>query len=169
LQSFRGQKSPILLLYISIMITAENIRRLIEKDLEVKGFFLVDVKVSSSNKILVYVDTLYGITLDDCAVINRLIESKIDRDKEDYELEVSSPGLSNPLRLPIQYQKNMGKPLRVVKTDGETKEGNIIQADTDKVTLEIALKKILPGKKTETKVQLVEISYASIKTAKLLI
>ena len=58
--------------------------------------FLVAVKVSSANKIIVLADKLDGITIDECVSIHRFIESKLDRDIEDYELEVSSPGLDLP-------------------------------------------------------------------------
>ena len=151
------------------MITAESLRGLIEKNLLERGFFLIDIQVKASNKIFVYADNLKGITLDECAVISRLIEEKIGLDAGDFDLEVSSPGLENPLKLPIQYQKNAGRTLRVIQTNGETKEGRIIEADTEKVMLEITIKKKQPGKKKATQVQTVEILYKTIKKAKLLI
>ena len=151
------------------MITAETIRLLIEKDLIERGFFLVDVQVKSSKRILVYTDNFSGITLDECASISRFIEDKVNPIADDYELEVSSPGLDNPLKLPVQYQKNIGKLLRIIKTDGETKEGKITEADTEKVIIENTVKKKQPGKKKETQVHRVEILYTAIKTAKLLI
>ncbi|MBN2273335.1 MAG: ribosome assembly cofactor RimP [Bacteroidales bacterium] len=151
------------------MLKAENIRILIEEAMMEKGFFLVDIKVRPSNKIIVYADTLNGITLDDCVSISRLIENKLNRDVEDYELEVSSPGIDNPLKLPVQYQKSTGRPVRVVQNNGETKEGILRNADDEKFTLEIKEMKKQPGKKKETKVHPVEISYNTVKTAKLLI
>jgi ribosome maturation factor RimP len=151
------------------MIKAETIRMLIEKDLRERDFFLVDIQVKSSGKIFVYADTLGGITLDECVTISRLIEKKMDRNVEDYELEVSSPGLDNPLRLPFQYRKNTGRMVRIVKTDGAVNEGKIREADDEKVKLEVTLKKKRAGKKEEIKTELVEMYYSDIKTAKLLI
>jgi ribosome maturation factor RimP len=151
------------------MIKAENIRGLIEKDLCEKGFFLVDVQVKPSGKIVVFADTIKGITLDECVSITRLIENKIGPDLEDYELEVSSPGLDNPLKLPVQYRKNAGRWIRVVKTDGETWEGRIHEADDEKFNLEVAMKKKQGGKKAKTQSQFFEIEYTAVKTAKLLI
>jgi len=151
------------------MITAENIRGLIENDLSGQGFFLVDIQVKPSGKIVVFADTFRGITLDDCAAIARLIESKFGRGLDDYELEVSSPGLDNPLKLPVQYQKNAGRFVRVVRTDGETREGRIKEADDDKFILETVVKKKKEKKKAETEMQFVEITYSAVKTAKLLI
>jgi ribosome maturation factor RimP len=152
------------------MITAEYIRGLIENGLCEKGFFLVDIQVKPSGKIVVFADNFRGITLEDCVSITRLIESKIGRDLEDYELEVSSPGLDNPFKLPVQYRKNAGKLVRIVKTDGETMEGRIKEADDEKFILETLIKKKKPGgKKAETQSQFIEIPYAAVKTAKLLI
>jgi ribosome maturation factor RimP len=151
------------------MITAENIRGLIEKDLSEKGFFLVDIQVKPSGKIVVFADTFSGITLDDCISITRFIESKIGRDLEEYELEVSSPGLDKPLKLPVQYRKNAGRPIRVVKTDGESVEGKIKEADDEKFILEMEVKQKKEKKKTGMHLQFVEIEYTAVKTAKLLI
>jgi ribosome maturation factor RimP len=151
------------------MIKAENLRDLVEKSLMEKGFYLVDIEVKSSGKICVFADTYSGITLNDCVMISRFIESKMDSNVEDYELEVSSPGLDNPLRLPFQYKKNKGRMLRVIKTDGETREGSIIEADDDKVTLEITSRIKEQGGKKTTKIESIEILYSDIKKAKLLI
>jgi len=165
-----GDSSPLFCYFMSGgMIKAEHIRGLIEKDLRERNFFLVDVQVKPSGKIFVYADTFNGITLDECVAISRLVESKIDRNVEDYELEVSSPGLDNPLRLPFQYQKNTGRMLRIVKTDGNTQEGKIKEADDEKVILEITPHQKQPGRKKETKAEPIEIYYADIIKAKLLI
>jgi len=151
------------------MITSETIRGRIENDLGAKGFFLIDIQVKPSGKIVVFVDNFGGITLDDCVSITQLIESKIDRNQEDYELEVSSPGLDNPLKLPFQYKKNAGRFLRVITLDGNTREGRIKEADDDKFILETVGMKKTEKKKEENPAQFVEISYKAVKTAKLLI
>jgi len=151
------------------MITSETIRGLIENDLYEKGFFLVDVQVKPSGRIVVFADNLGGITLDDCVTITQLIESKIDLNLEDYELEVSSPGLDNPLILPVQYKKNAGRFIRVVTIDGETREGRIREADDEKCILETVVKKKTEKKKAENPSQFIEISYKAVKTAKILI
>jgi len=150
---------------MSRMITAETIRGLIEDDLSEKGFFVVDILVKPSGKIMVFADTFKGITLDDCISITRLIESKTGSDLEDYELEVSSPGLDNPLKLPVQYQKNTGRLIRIVNTDGDTLEGRIKEADDKKVVLETMMKK----NKTGNQSQFIDIEYNTVKTAKLVI
>jgi ribosome maturation factor RimP len=151
------------------MIKAETIRGLIEKDLVEKGFFLVDIQVKPSGKIVVFADNFKGITLDDCISISQLIESKIDRNREDYELEVSSPGLDNPLKLPVQYKKNTGRLIRVVTTEGDTREGRIKEADDEKFILETIVKNKTEKKKGESRLHFFEIGYTAVKTAKLLI
>jgi ribosome maturation factor RimP len=151
------------------MITADNIRLRIEEDLSAKGFFIVDLQVKPSHKISVFVDTLKGITLEECTQVNRLIEQKMNRENENFELEVSSPGLNNPLKLPFQYEKNVGRSLRVIKTDGLTTEGKIMAADTEKVLLETLMKKSSKGKMKETQVKMLELHYTDIKTARIII
>ena len=150
---------------MSRMITAETIRGLIEGDLSEKGFFVVDILVKPSGKIMVFADTFKGITLEDCISITRLIESKTGSGLEDYELEVSSPGLDNPLKLPVQYQKNAGRLIRIVNTDGDTLEGRIKEADDKKVVLETMMKKNKAGNQS----QFIDIEYKTVKTAKLVI
>jgi ribosome maturation factor RimP len=157
------------LLIIGRMITAENIRKLIENDLSEKGFFVVDLRVTPSGKIMVFADSIGGITLDDCVAITRLIESKPGLDLEDHELEVSSPGLDNPLKLPVQYIKNTGRPIRIVKTDGETLEGKIKEADEEKFILETTLSLKKEKSKAEKPLQFLEIYYTTVKTAKIII
>jgi ribosome maturation factor RimP len=157
------------LLLISSMIKAETIRGLIEQDLGEKGFFLVDIQVKPSGKIMVFADNFKGITLDDCVSITQLIESKIDRNHEDYELEVSSPGIDNPLKLPVQYKKNAGRFIRVVTTEGDFREGRIREADEEKFILEPIANKKTEKKMVEKQPHSIEIAYSSVKTAKLII
>ena len=86
----------------------------------VKGtdVFLVAVKVSTANRITVLADTKKGITIDECALLHRHIEKNLDRDVEDFELLVSSPGLDMPFLVTEQYFKNEGKMVEVVDNDG---------------------------------------------------
>jgi ribosome maturation factor RimP len=151
------------------MMTAENIRELIENELSGKGFFLVDIQVKPSGKIVVFADNFSGITLDDCVSVTQLIESKMGSNMENYELEVSSPGLDNPLKLPVQYRKNTGRMIRIVNNIGEIMEGRIKDAGEEKFMLEMTEKKKKEKKKNETQLQFIEIEYTNVKTAKLII
>ena len=101
------------------MVSAEAIRQLVEGNPELSKFFIVDVKVSKDNSIVVKADTDNGITIDECGELSAAIEASLDRDAEDFDLEVSSPGLSEPLKLPRQYLKNIGREVFVETIDGE--------------------------------------------------
>ncbi len=87
------------------------------------GLFVVSVKVSSSNRITVLVDSNEGITIEECAGLHRQIESALDRDKEDFELQVSSPGLDSPFLVIEQYLKNEGKKVEVIDHEGNKFSG----------------------------------------------
>ena len=115
---FRGQESPILLPK-SEMITKEQIVQIVEKHIDPKTQFLVEVTVAAGNKIFVALDGYKGISIDYCIEISRAIESNFDREVEDFELEVSSAGLSEPFRVIEQYKKNIGNQIEILLKDGK--------------------------------------------------
>ncbi|NCF75542.1 MAG: hypothetical protein GWO87_03600 [Xanthomonadaceae bacterium] len=92
-----------------MMIEKKKIKNLVDEKLQNTEKFLVDIKIKSGNKILVFLDSDKSITIKDCADINRYIISKLDKEKEDFELRVSSAGLDKPFKLLRQYKKNIGK------------------------------------------------------------
>ena len=100
------------------MIDRSEIEKLVNESIKGTGIFLVAVKVSSSNRISVVVDNMKGITIDECAALHRKLEKNFDRIAEDFELQVSSPGLDMPFAVIEQYSKNEGKRVEVVDTDG---------------------------------------------------
>jgi len=100
------------------MIEKNNIEKLVNEFIKGTGIFLVSIKVSSANRITILADTLNGITIDECASIHRHIEKSLDRDIEDFELQVSSPGLDMPFSVPEQYRKNEGKKVEVTDNEG---------------------------------------------------
>ncbi len=100
------------------MIVREDIERIVKEIVSDTEIFIVSVKVSASNRIIILADTVNGITIDECAMLHRQIEAKLDRDSEDYELQVSSPGLDSPFSVIEQYLKNNGKSVEVTGIDG---------------------------------------------------
>ncbi len=107
--------------------------------------FLVDVLVSKNKKITVYIDADQGLNISDCKTISRelykrIVENEIYPDGE-FALEVSSPGLDQPLRSIRQYQKNVGRLLDVTSQDGSIVEGRLTEVEEDSITLEIKNKK----------------------------
>lgn len=111
-----------------------------------KNVFLVDIKITQGRRIEVYLDTDEGIHIDDCATISRFLEKHLDGSgivPENYILEVSSPGMSNPLKVPRQYKRRIGRKLEVLKTNGEMIVAQLIEADLEG----IKLKEIIEEKK----------------------
>jgi len=107
------------------MIEKQKIEGLVEEYIRSTGIFLVSVKVNSGNRIIVFADKNEGITIDECAAIHRLIEKGLDREIEDFELQVSSPGLDMPFEVIDQYFKNEGKKVEVVDNEGSEYIGKL--------------------------------------------
>ena len=137
-----------------------------EEDPSLSKFFVVDVKVSKDNSIVVKADTDSGITIDECGQLSAAIEASLNRDEEDFDLEVSSPGLSEPLRLPRQYLKNIGREVVVETIDGEKLRGTIAAAGDEAFTLQETHTERQGGKKVKVQVQ-TPYNYCDIKYTKL--
>ena len=118
------------------MITTDIVRENLKEILDEAGCFLVDVKVDRNNKIIVHIDRDSGVHIEDCVRISKQLESRIDRDKEDFALEVSSPGLDVPFKVKEQYQKSSGKKIRVLTVDGQTIEGTLNRVNVAGIELE---------------------------------
>ena len=131
------------------MIEKEKIQGLVEEYIKGTDLFLVAVKVSSSNRITVLADKNEGITIDECAAIHRHIENNLDRDKEDFELQVSSPGLDLPFGVIEQYYKNEGKKVEVIDNEGSKYTGKLKNVTPGGFELETEVK--VKGKAKELK------------------
>lgn len=142
----RGQKSP---LSFAKMITKEQIEKIVNEANKGTKRFLVDVNVAVGNKILVELDSLAPFNVQDCIEVSRFIESKLDRDVEDYELNVSSPGADRPFKVPLQYQKNVGRNLSVKLTDNSKLEATLLEVNDDTIVLESSQKEKVEGKKSK--------------------
>ena len=154
------------------MIDKEQISNIVEKSLEGSDHFLVDVKVTPDNVITVEIDSMTGVDIDTCARLTREIEQEVDRDVEDYELEVGSAGLTSPLKVRRQYEKNIGNELEVLTRDGRKLTGTLksINEAGDEFTLIIPQKVKEPGKKRPVIVEAEEnIAVSNTKTVKYLI
>ena len=148
------------------MISEQSMRTILEQEKEFERFFFVSVKVSGDNQITITADTDQGITIDECGAISTKLEELLDRDKEDFELEVSSPGLTEPFKVPRQYAKNIGKTVDIVLIDGEKISGEIISADDAGVTVKQTIVAKVNGKRTKSEVTNT-LNFASIKSTKL--
>lgn len=108
---------------------------MIIEEIKNSDLFLVDVLISSSGKINVYIDSMSGVRIEDCTRLSRLIENSINRDNDDYELEVSSHGLDKPLKLHMQYEKNLGRELDIVTKDGNKTTGKLVNVTRDHIEI----------------------------------
>ena len=117
------------------MIDIEKVKMLAQQAVDDEGAFLVDLKVGSDNKINISADHPEGITLEQLERISRGIEAHFDRDAEDFGIEVSSPGLGNPLVVKEQYQASVGRPVKVTLKDGNVLKGNLADFEEEHLTL----------------------------------
>lgn len=119
------------------MIDKVTVLDIIQEALEGSDKFLVNLKITTDNRIFVDIDGDNGINIDDCIELSRKIENSLNRDEEDFELNVSSAGADAPLKLPRQYRKNVGRNLAVETFDGEHLEGRLCDADDNQVVLRL--------------------------------
>ncbi|RDY58729.1 ribosome assembly cofactor RimP [Flagellimonas nanhaiensis] len=148
----------------------EKVRSLLDKALEEHPtLFLIDFTVGGDNTVRVVLDGDDGVNLQDCMKISRAIEHNLDREEEDFSLEVTSAGATSPLILPRQYKKNIGRKLKV-RTKEEECEGTLTQTTENSITLEWKAREPKPvgkGKVTVQKKQ--EIAFSDIQEAKVVL
>ena len=141
---------------------------MVEQELD-ENMFLVEVNVSKSNVISIYLDSMEGVSIDQCVTISRKIESHLDREEEDFELMVSSAGLGQPFKVIRQYSKNTGKDIEVVTHDGIKLRGILTAVDENGIRLKTT--KVIVGANKEKR-KLVEehkLGFEKIKSAKTII
>ncbi len=148
------------------MTFKEKVLQLLNEGLEEKPtVFLIDLTITDAFKIIVTLDGDNGVVLQDCIDISRAIEHNLDREEQDFSLEVASVGVGSPLKLVRQYKKNIGRTL-IVKLATTTIEAELVAANDVFITLAWEArepKKIGKGKETVQKEQ--EIPYSDIKEA----
>ena len=146
---------------------AETVKNLVEEALlENDRLFLIDLKFLPGNKITVIVDGDDGVPLKECVRISRHVEHNLDREKEDFSLEVTSPGATEPIVNIRQYRKHIGRTLKVV-TNEENYEGDLVELNEDFIRLEWKTREPKPiGKGKTTVVKKATINYKDIIEAK---
>jgi ribosome maturation factor RimP len=132
--------------------------------------FLIDLIISEDNKIRVILDGDFGVTVEDCMAVSRTIEHSLDREEEDFSLEVMSAGVSEPIKMPRQYKKNIGRTLKVKTSEGLVIEGELTEVNEDGVTLKWKAREPKPVGKGKITVQKEAVfSYKDIVEAKVMI
>ncbi|MDA3882693.1 MAG: ribosome assembly cofactor RimP [Bacteroidales bacterium] len=152
------------------MIQKEDIQMIVQEFVQGTDMFLVEIRVSHVNAIKVYIDSFSGVDIDTCVELSRFIEDRLNREEEDFELQVSSAGLSESFRVHEQYEKNVGKTVSVLTSDGKKLTGEMQQVAEDSITL-VYTEKVKTGPKGKKKEQeqTAVIPFADIKETTLVI
>ncbi len=151
------------------MIDKTQIVSLVNEQLEDK-MFLVDIKVNERNVIDVFVDSFDGLPISKCVAISRHVEHSLDREEEDFELHVSSPGLTEGFKVKEQYLKYKGRAIEVVPEEGKKLEGILLEVGEDDFVLETSTREKVEGhKKKQLIVKKHILKYDEIKSAKAVI
>lgn len=149
----------------------EKVQTLLQEVLdEDQSLFLISKEIAAGNKIVIVIDGDNGVTLSDCMKVSRNIEHNLDREEEDFSLEVYSAGISEGITHIRQYKKNMGRTLEVITTDNQKLEGTLVDADEEKIKLQWKAREPKPvgkGKITVEKEQ--EIPIKDIIKAKVMV
>ena len=136
------------------MIDKNVVKTLVDKWLEDnkdKEYFLVDIQVDDDNKVVVEIDHKDGVVIDDCVSLSEFINDNLDRDVEDYELEVGSTGLGQPFKVPQQYEINIGEEVEVLDKEGKKVKGILKSVDGKEFTVTVNEKVKVEGKKRPVK------------------
>lgn len=152
------------------MIDKAIVRQAVEEAIASTDLFIVDITVSATNEIVVELDSPGIMDVDTCAEIARAVEAKLDRDVEDFELEVGSAGLTSPFKVRQQYLKNVGNEVEVLTRSGRKFTGVLTAVNADDFTVEVARKVKPEGAKRPITVQEPEtIPFAEAKQVKYVI
>ncbi len=154
----------------TILKMSEDILKSESEDFTNNDIFITDVKISNDNRITVSIDSFDGIKVKDCALLSKKIEGKLDRENEDFELLVSSAGLDNAFKVLKQYEKNIGKSIKLLTVDGEKLKGKLLSVTENEIEIEPEIKKTKKNKlKTVNKEENINMAMSLIKEAKVVI
>tara|TARA_Y100001968_G_scaffold333821_1_gene399854 strand:- start:9714 stop:10190 length:477 start_codon:yes stop_codon:yes gene_type:complete len=155
------------------MISKEKVIELANERIDEldNGSYLVDVKISPTNSILVEIDGIKNsVSVNDCISVSRNIEHNLDREKCDFELKVSSPGLDQPFKVRQQYVKNIGRTVKVVLESHGSVEGKLVKVEDDFIVLNWEEKERIEGKKKKVLVEKsAQVNFNDIKETKVVI
>jgi ribosome maturation factor RimP len=149
------------------MIERKEIVSVAETFLKTTECYLVDVTVSPDNLIVIEIDSDGLVGIEDCVALSRHVEGKLDRDAEDFELEVSSAGISSPFKLARQYVKNTGNEIEMMLNSGVKLTGILKSADENAAIITVAKKEKSDNAKRKTTVfEDMKYTYSEIKRTK---
>lgn len=165
----RGPKVPSFILK-NRMISKALVEDLVKQKIEGTDIYIVDIAISSSNKITIEIDKPDGILITDCLAVSRQVEGNLDREKEDFELMVSSPGIDQPFKILKQYQKYIGKKVSTKTIEGKKYTGVLEEASEEQIKISEEVKEKEPGKSKKISIKKEYIiPFNEIKETKLVI
>jgi ribosome maturation factor RimP len=145
------------------MINKEQISQLATTAIAELDVYIADILVKSDNRIFVFLEADGPVHIEDCIIVSKFIENSLDRDVEDFEINVSSYGATQPLKFPRQYIKNIGRDIEITLKDESEIIGEIKGANDEEVTV-----MVVPKKKKDPS-HLCNIKYNEIIEAKIMI
>lgn len=149
------------------MIDKIALENLINERLTGTEYQLITLNVSNNNDILVEVDRLAGVDVDFCSELNQFICEHLDREVEDYSLEVGSVSLTDPFKTKMQYEKNLGHDVEVLAGDGKKYRGQLVSVDEDSFSVDCEVMVAVEGKKRKQKqLQTLTWKYDEVKYTK---
>ena len=152
------------------MIERKAVCQIVDEWLQGKDYFLVSIDISTDDKIIVEIDHKDGVWIEDCVELSRFIESRLSRDKEDYELEVGSAGIGQPFKVLQQYYNHIGKEVEILTKEGKKITGLLKDADEEKFAVIVEAKQKTEGSKRPKLVKTdLTLRYDEIKYTKYLI
>ncbi len=163
----RGREVPSFYLFMSLK---DKVQSLLDEALkENTSLFLIDYKINPDNSIEIIIDGDDGVKVEDCIAVSRAIEHNLDREEEDFSLQVMSAGVSEGLKHVRQYKKNIGRKLKI-KTQEETIEGELISVTEKNIALTWKAREPKPvGKGKVTVTKEANVAYENIVEAKVMI
>jgi ribosome maturation factor RimP len=150
------------------MIEKEKIEKLVNGYLANSDLFPVYINVGGDNNIKIVIDGDNGVSIDDCVNVSRFVEQNLDRDKEDFELNVMSAGIDHPFLSLRQYLKNINKSVKVTLTNEKEIRGKLLKAGKKSVTIREEIVKKHKKNKKIILGEILEIPMNEIKQTKVL-
>ncbi len=149
------------------MISKQNIINLINQHVLETNLYLVHLEISASSKIVIKIDSENKITIKDCIALSRHIESNLDRERQDFELEVSSPGATEPFKVLNQYKSHIGKNVIIKQINEQILQGKLLQVSNEFLEIETTerIKKEI-GKGYQQKIATINLPFNQIKETK---
>ena len=152
------------------MIEKNSVKTLVDEWLEGKDYFLTDLTISSDDRIVVEIDHEEGVWIEDCVELSRYIESHLDREREDFELEVGSAGIGQPFKVLRQYEIHQGERVEVLTKEGKKMQGVLGGVTPEGFTLTIEEKVEEEGAKRPKLVSRdIPLKYEEVKYTKYII